>query len=94
MIPQLPLAAIRAAVAGDDWPRAEGLLAAHEQAVREALAPDGAVAADPAGWAALLQAQCALAAELRQRRDESARRLAEAGQGRRGALAYLAGGRP
>lgn len=94
MIPALPLEAIRAAVDGDDWPRAEALLAAHERAVREALAPPGAVAADPAGWAALLQAQCAIAAELRQRRDAVARRLGEAGQGRRGALAYLAGERP
>lgn len=94
MIPELPLAAIRAAAAGDDWEAAERLLAEHERAVREALAPEGAVAEDPAGWVALLQAQCALAAELRQRRDECARRLGEAGQGRRGALAYLAGGRP
>lgn len=94
VIPVLPLGAIRAAIDGDDWPCAEGLLVVHERAVRAALAPAGAVAADPAGWAALLQAQCELAAELRARRDESARKLGEATQGRRGALAYLAGGRP
>ncbi|GAB3735850.1 hypothetical protein GCM10028862_19980 [Luteimonas pelagia] len=91
MIPRLPVEAIRAAVDGDDWAGADALLLAHEREVRAALSRDGAVAADPAGWSRLLVAQCALASELEERRAEASRRLGDLGQGRRVALAYLAG---
>jgi hypothetical protein len=75
----------------DDWAYADALLEDHERAVRRALSRHGAVAADPAGWSRLLQAQCALASELEERREEARRGLGDAGQSRRAALAYLAG---
>lgn len=90
MIPALPVAGIRAAVAADDWSAAEALLAEHEAALR-ASCSDASLAETRCrdSWLELLAAQRQLVEELRGARDEAGRALDRLGRERRGVSAYL-----
>jgi hypothetical protein len=90
MTPALPLDAVRAAIAAEDWTAAGGLLQAHAGAVLAAFPRDARAFDDAstAPWRELLARQQALAGELRQARDEAGRALAKLGQDQRGARAW------
>jgi hypothetical protein len=93
MIPALPVEAIRAAIAADDWAAAEALMAEHEAALRGACTPDSlGEAGCRDAWLQLLGAQRALMEELRTARDEAGRALDRLSRDRRGVAAYLQGG--
>lgn len=90
MIPSLPAAAIREAVAAGDWDAADALLSAHETELRAACAEDSpAEARCRQSWVELLAAQRALIDELRGARDEAGAALERLGRERRGVAAYL-----
>jgi len=93
MIPALPVAAIREAIARDDWGAAEALLAAHEAELRAAF-DDGSSAETRCreSWLQLLSAQRDLVDELRAARDEAGRALDRLARDRRGVAAYLRDG--
>lgn len=90
MTPALPVAAIRAAVAANDWDTADALLTQHEAELRASCA-DGSPAELRCreSWVELLAAQRALVEELRTARDEAGRALDRLGRDRRGMAAYL-----
>jgi len=88
MIPALPTAQVRAAIAADDWALAGTLLAEHDAAVAAACAGPGFEQAPREAWQDLLDAQRALAGEIRTGRDEAARALDKLGQDKRGARAW------
>ena len=93
MIPALPVQAIRAAIADDDWATAEALLAEHEAALRGACTPESlAEAGCREAWMQLLAAQRGLVEELRGARDGAARELDRMARDRRGVSAYLQAG--
>lgn len=93
MIPALPVAAIREAIARDDWAAAEALLAGHEDELRAAFEDESqAEARCRESWLQLLAAQRDLIDELRTARDEAGRALDRLGRDRRGVAAYLQGG--
>lgn len=89
MTPALPVDAVRAAIAAEDWTCAAGLLHTHAQTVVAAF-PRGAAAtgASAAPWRELLAQQQALAEEIRKARDEAGQALAKLGQDQRGARAW------
>lgn len=90
MIPQLPVDAIREAVAAGDWEAAAALMADHEAQLRVAFAGDSPAEAGRHGaWLELLSAQRGLVEELRQARDEAGAALERIGHDRRGVHAYL-----
>jgi hypothetical protein len=88
MIPELPAAAVHAAIAAEDWQRASALLQAHTEAVVAATSADDFDAEPRAPWLALLAAQHALADELLAARDAAARALEKLGHDQRGARAW------
>lgn len=92
MIPALPAAAIREAVANGDWDTADALLSAHETELRAAcLEESPAEARCRESWIELLGAQRALIEELRSARDEAGAALERLGRERRGVAAYTQG---
>jgi hypothetical protein len=93
MIPALPVDAIRAAIAQDDWATAEGLMLEHEAALRATCTHASvAEARCREAWMQLLGAQRDLMDELRTARDEAGHALDRLGRDRRGMAAYLQGG--
>lgn len=88
MIPALPADQVRAAIAADDWALAGRLLREHDAAVAAACASPGSAALPREQLQALLDAQRALAGEIRAARDEAARALEKIGQDQRGARAW------
>lgn len=88
MIPPLPVAEVRAALATDDFDGAGSLLERHHHAVRAALAGIDLSNTPLAPWQALLATQQALAAEIRQARDEAAAAIDKIGRDQRGARAW------
>ena len=88
MIPALPVAGVRAAIADEDWDLADALLRDHHAAVIAACAGPGFAAAPRGPWQALVEAQRALADEIRSARDEAGRALDKLGQDKRGARAW------
>ena len=92
MIPALPVAGIRQAVASGDYDEAHALLVRHEAELRAACTPESlAEARCRESWLALLAAQRDLVEELRAARDEAGRALDRLGRERRGVSAYLKG---
>lgn len=91
MIPHLPVEAVRRAMSEGDWDAASALLASHDDAVLRKLQGEPLTPAVLAQWQALLAQQLGLLAELQSARDETARRLRELSQQRRGMNAYLSG---
>lgn len=90
MIPTLPSAAIREAIAGGDWDAADALLSQHEAELRALCTPDSlAEARQRESWIELLSAQRALIEELRTARDDAGAALERLGRERRGVAAYL-----
>lgn len=90
MIPTLPAAAIREAIAGGDWDAADALLSRHEAELRALCTQDSlAEARQREAWIELLSAQRALIAELRAARDDAGAALERLGRDRRGVSAYL-----
>lgn len=88
MIPALPADQVRAAIAADDWELAGALLREHDAAVAAACAAPDFVHAPREALEALLDAQRALADEIRAARDETLRLLEKLGQDQRGARAW------
>lgn len=88
MIPVLPADQVRAAIAADDWELAGTLLREHDAAVAAACAAPDFAQTPAESLQALLDAQRALAAEIRGARDEAARALDKLGQDQRGARAW------
>ena len=88
MIPTLPAAEVRAAIAAEDWDRATALLQAHGEAVAEALRRTDLSRTPHAPSLALLDAQRALTAELQAARDEVGRALGKLSRDQRGARAW------
>ena len=88
MIPVLPAAEVRAAIAGEDWDRASALLDAHGQAVAQALTKVDFSKTPHAPWLELLDAQHALTEEIRAARDDVARALDKLNSDQRGARAW------
>ncbi len=88
MIPVLPSAQVRAAMAAEDWDRAMALLQAHGEAVAAALESIDFSTAPHAPWLALLEEQQALTDEIRQARDEVERVLGKLASDQRGARAW------
>ncbi|MGJ4730676.1 hypothetical protein [Luteimonas sp. SDU101] len=88
MIPVLPAAEVRAAIAAEDWDRATGLLQAHGQAVAGALSGADFESTPHAPWLELLEAQRALTEEIQAARDEVARALDKLSCNQRGARAW------
>ena len=88
--PALPVAAIRACIAANDFDGANALLAEHEAQLRGAF-ENGSAAEKGCrdSWLELLAAQRALIEELRNARDEAARALDRMGRDRRAVNAYL-----
>lgn len=91
MIPDLPVEAVRQAVADGDWPRASALVEAHDRALRDAFA-DPANPPSRAHCEALLVAQRALSDELAILRDEASAQLQRLQRESRGVRAYLKAG--
>lgn len=92
MIPALPVAEIRQAVADGDYDAAHVLLERHEAELRAACTPESvAEARCRESWLALLAAQRDLVDELRTARDDAGRALEQLGRERRGVSAYLKG---
>lgn len=89
MIPALPAAQVRAAIAAEDWDLAGTLLDGHGAAVTAACATFGVGHVPREAWLELLDAQGALAEEIRSARDEAVRALDKLGQDQRGARAWL-----
>ena len=89
MTPALPVDAVGAAIAAEDWTCAAGLLQAYAQAVVAAFPREAAATeASAAPWRELLAQQQALSEEIRQARDEAGQALAKLGQDHRGARAW------
>lgn len=88
MIPVLPADQVRAAIAADDWALAGALLRDHDAAVAAACADPEFARIPREALQALLDAQRALANEIRAARDEAARALDKLGQDQRGARAW------
>lgn len=88
MIPVLPVAGVRAAIAAEDWDLASALLRDHGDAVVQALASVDFSREPHAPWQDLLDAQQALTEEIRQARDEVMRTIDKLGQDQRGARAW------
>jgi len=88
MIPVLPVAEVRAAIAAEDWALATALLQAHGAAVAEALAAVDFSTTPREPWLELLDAQQALTQEIHHARDEVVRALDKLGQDQRGARAW------
>ena len=88
MIPVLPVAEVRAAIAAEDWDVASALLNDHGNAVLHALASVDFSRTPHAPWQELLDAQQALTDEIRQVRDEVMRAIGKLGQDQRGARAW------
>ena len=88
-VPALPVAAVRLAMAGEDWTQATGLLAAHQQEVADAMAQVDWSTADRGPWMELLLAQRELTAELDRQRTQVACALARLNEDHRGAKAWL-----
>jgi hypothetical protein len=88
-VPVLPVAQVRAAIAADDWSRADELLAQHHDQVVEAVRATAAPLAADGAWLELLRAQNRLAIELKLARDDAQAALARLGADRRGAQAWL-----
>jgi hypothetical protein len=86
----LPVAAIRACIAANDYDGANALLAEHEAQLR-AVFETGTEAEKGCrqAWLELLTAQRGLIEELRNARDDAARALDRAGHERRAVNAYL-----
>lgn len=88
MIPELPAAEVRAAIADEDWELASALVQAYGEAV---VAAAGQVDFDrqPRGpWLDLLAAQRVLVDEIVAARDATARALEKLGRDQRGARAW------
>jgi hypothetical protein len=88
VIPQLPAAEVRAAIADEDWDLASSLVQAYGEAV---VAAASAVDFDrePRGpWLDLLAAQRILADEILSARDAAAHALEKLGRDQRGARAW------
>ncbi|WP_298576821.1 hypothetical protein [uncultured Luteimonas sp.] len=88
MIPVLPAAEVRAAIAVEDWDRAASLLQDHGEAVAAALATVDFERTPRQAWVELLDAQHALTEEIRLARDEVMRAIDKLGQDQRGARAW------
>ncbi|TZF87309.1 hypothetical protein [Cognatilysobacter lacus] len=86
----LPVAAIRACIAANDFEGASALLEAHDAWLRGAF--EGGSAPEQGrreAWLELLAAQRGMIEELRVARDEAARALDRMGRDRRAMSAYL-----
>lgn len=88
MIPALPVAEVRAAIAAEDWDLASALLRDHGEAVVRVAASVDFSSTPHAPWLELLDAQQALTEEIRQARDEVVRAMDKLGQDQRGARAW------
>lgn len=88
-VPALPVAAIRLAIAGQDWAQATGLLAAHQQELAVAMGQVDWSTADRGPWLDLLLAQRELMVELEHQRAQVADALARLNEDHRGARAWL-----
>ncbi len=89
MVPELPTAGIRSAIAACDWPRAIELIAVHQRELMVALGSVDRATMDQAPWIDLLLAQRALLAEVRVARNQAADALAQLSEDHRGARAWL-----
>lgn len=88
MIPQLPVAAIRAAIDADRLDEAGELIGGHARAVQQAIA-DGKLDADRrSAWQTLLEQQRLLLDELQRARGEASDALQRLRGQRRGSDAY------
>ena len=88
-VPALPVAAIRLAIAGQDWTQATSLLAAHQHELADAMDRVDWSTADRGPWMDLLIVQRELTAELERQRVEVADALARLNEDHRGARAWL-----
>ncbi|MGN6512741.1 MAG: hypothetical protein ACTHKZ_04105 [Lysobacteraceae bacterium] len=88
VLPILPAAEIRGAVAAGDWTRASALVAGHDAQVRAAFVDPPAEDQLPA-WRDLLVEQQQLMLELQQQRDAAGEALARLQRERRAAHLYL-----
>lgn len=97
MIPQLPTAAIRDAIAEDRLDEAGELIGHHAHAVQQAIADGKLDAGRRAAWQELLDQQRLLLNELQQARGEASDALQRLRGQRRGSHAYrqaASGSRP
>ncbi|NUS38728.1 MAG: hypothetical protein HOQ02_06850 [Lysobacter sp.] len=88
VLPVLPAADIRGAVAAGDWTRASALVAGHDAQVRAAFV-DPPPAESLAAWRDLLVEQQQLMLELQRQRDAAGEALARLQRERRAAHLYL-----
>jgi hypothetical protein len=91
MMPTLPEAEIRAAVAAGDWSRAMALLTEHERELLIALPQASGKIDSVAPWMALLRAQRTLLAELERARAAAGAALQRMRSEQRGVHAYRQG---
>lgn len=91
MMPTLPEAEIRAAVAAGDWSHAMALLTEHERELLLALPQTTGEIDSVAPWMALLSAQRALLAELERARAAAGAALQRLRVEQRGVHAYRQG---
>lgn len=90
MIPALPVAAIRRAIADGQWDTVDALLSQHEAELRATCTAESlAEARCRESWIELLAAQRGMIEELRGARDEAGRELDRLARERRGVSAYL-----